>query len=159
MKQILLIVFMTITTKSMAFEIKTSVIINATPQQVWTVFTDFKNIASWNTFIVEISGKVEEGNKIEVELGGMKFTPKVLIFSKENEFKWKGKLIVKGLFDGTHQFLLTDNGDGTTKFEQNENFKGVLIPFLKKKLNTEIRSNFEQMNLALKKTIEKSNSQ
>ena len=154
MKQILLIAFMAITLKSMAFEIKTSIIINATPQEIWSVFSDFKNFGTWNTFITEVSGEIKEGNRIKVIVDGMKFKPDVLVYSEFNEFKWKGKLLFKGIFDGTHQFLIIDNLDGTTTFQQNECFSGILVPLFKKKLSTEIRSKFEKLNLDLKNRVE-----
>ncbi len=138
----------------MAFEIKTSILINATPDKVWDKLTAFESYADWNPFLKEVSGDVKEGNTIQINAGGMKFQPKVLKFEANKEFKWKGHLLLKGLFDGTHQFQLEDHKNGTTTFHHNEYFKGILVPLFKKQLQTDTKKGFEAMNSILKERVE-----
>lgn len=138
----------------MALEIKTSIKINATPTQVWQVFSDFNTYPDWNPFIKEVSGYIAEGKTININAGGMAFQPKVLVFRENKELKWLGKLGFSGIFDGAHHFLLEGNGDGTTTFHHSENFSGILIPLFKKKLLTDTKTGFEKMNKALKKRVE-----
>ena len=60
-------------------------------------------------------------------------------FEKNKEFRWKGKLFFKGLFDGEHYFILSDNKNGTTTITHGEYFSGVLVGLLGKTLiNTEV---------------------
>lgn len=138
----------------MALEIKTSIKINATPKQVWQVFSDFEMYPNWNPFIKEVSGDITEGSTININAGGMAFKPKVLVFKENEELKWLGKLGISGIFDGTHRFLLEDNGDGSTTFHHSEIFSGILIPLFKKKLLTDTKTGFEKTNEALKKRVE-----
>lgn len=143
----------------MAKEISTTILINAAPQKVWAVLTDFKNYPSWNPFITSLSGNVAVGRHIEAQLsppGGkpMTFKPEVLAFDAQKEFRWIGHLLFTGLFDGEHCFRLADNGNGTTTFIQSEKFGGILVPFLKKMLDVNTRQGFDQMNEALKKQVE-----
>lgn len=84
----------------------------------------------------------------------MTFKPKVLTLIKNKELSWLGHLLFPGLFDGKHQFQLIDNGDGTTTFIQSEEFKGLLVSFFKKKLNTNTRNGFIEMNKKLKELAE-----
>ena len=140
--------------KIMATELKTSITIQATPQEVWAVLTNFEEYPSWNPYIKSLTGNVKVGQKIKVDLGKMKFTPKVLVFEDNSEFKWSGHLLFPGVFDGKHRFQLLDNGDGTTTFIQSEEFKGILVPLFKKKLLTETKVDFEKMNLAIKQKVE-----
>lgn len=135
-------------------EITTQIKINATPEQVWNVLTNFDRYGEWNPFIDYIDGDVEVGNKIKVKLGGMKFNPTVLRYSAKNEFVWLGHLGIKGLFDGEHRFRLVDNGDGTTTFIQSEKFNGLLVGMFSKKLDTETLAQFNSMNEALKARVE-----
>ena len=130
-------------------ELKTQININATPKMVWEKLTNFTDY-SWNPFIKSIAGNIKKGNFINVELGGMKFKPEVLQFETNKEFRWKGKLFVKGLFDGEHYFILEEQADGSTVFIQGEIFSGILIPLLKKKLKGETKDYFVAMNDALK---------
>lgn len=134
-------------------ELKTEILINASPEKVWQTLTNFPDY-TWNPFIKSITGEVKVGNTITAELGGMTFKPKVLKFEPQKEFRWKGKLFIKGLFDGEHYFLLEKQNDGSTKFTHGEIFSGILVPLFKKKLMTETKDGFVAMNEALKKSCE-----
>ncbi len=136
------------------------ILIHASPERVWKEFTAFETYPSWNPFIKSLKGKVVVGAKIEVVLTppgkkGMTFKPEVLAFDSLSQLRWIGKLIVKGIFDGEHVFLIKDNKDGTTTFMQFERFKGILIPFMKKMLDGNTLNGFRQMNEALKFRCEK----
>ncbi|PCJ66496.1 MAG: polyketide cyclase [Bacteroidetes bacterium] len=135
-------------------EIKTTILINARPSQVWAVLTDFKKYPDWNPFVKMLKGEVKVGSTIEVNLQGMRFKPEVLTYLENEEFRWKGKLWIKGIFDGEHIFSLKENQDGTTTFEHREKFNGILVRALSKKLDTETKSGFKAMNIALKERVE-----
>lgn len=47
----------------MATEIKTEILINAAPEKIWAILTDFDNYPNWNPFIKTIEGRVEIGSK------------------------------------------------------------------------------------------------
>lgn len=161
MKSLLTIVLITfLTSIAMAKEIKTEIIIKASPERVWAILTDFKNYPNWNPFIKSITGNVAVGNKIIARLEppeakGMTFKPKVLAFDSNREFRWIGHLLFPGLFDGEHKFELIDNGDGTTTFRQSEKFRGILVPLFKKMLDNNTTNGFNQMNQKLKELAEK----
>lgn len=140
--------------------IYSEIIIKASPKRVWQEFTAFENYATWNPFIKSLKGLPVVGNKIEVLLTppdkkGMTFKPTVLAFDSVHQLRWIGKLLIKGLFDGEHTFILKDNKDGTTTFIQFERFRGILIPFMAKMLNENTLNGFNQMNEALKIRCEK----
>ncbi len=144
----------------MAKEITTEVIINAIPEKVWAVFTNFSNYPLWNPFIKSVTGTIAVGHRIAVRLeppggNGMTFKPKVLAFDMNKEFRWLGNLFFPGLFDGEHIFELIDNGNGTTTFRQSEKFKGILVPLFKKMLDTTTKNAFNLMNMKLKEIVEK----
>ncbi len=144
---------------STAKEIKTEILIHATPDKVWAILTKFENYPAWNPFIKSINGDVKIGNKITArieppEAKGMTFKPKVLSFEPNKELSWLGHLMFAGLFDGKHKFELIDNGNGTTTFRQSEKFKGILVPLFKKQLDNNTKKGFEQMNQKLKELAE-----
>ena len=139
----------------MAKQIKTSITINASKEKIWKILTDFENYPEWNSFIKSVTGEVKVGNQIKIKLQGMTFKPIVLTFNENAELKWLGHLWFKGLFDGEHKFKLTDNGNGTTNFEQNENFSGILVKLFAKSLDKDTKNGFEQMNRELKLRAEK----
>ena len=138
--------------------IETSIIIEAPKDKVWSVLTDFERYPQWNPFIKSLTGVTEVGNTISAtiqppESGAMTFKPTVLVFDNEKEFRWKGKLLIKGLFDGEHFFILKDNGNGSTEFIQGEQFGGILVGLLSKAL-VKTEEGFNLMNEALKKECE-----
>ena len=139
-------------------EIKTEIIINAPKEKVWQTFVKVDNYKDWNPFIESITGNIEVGEQIAVHLTppdgkAMTFKPTVLRFDENKEFRWIGKLFVKGIFDGEHYFQLIENQDGTTTFVHGEYFRGILVGLMGGILeNTKI--GFEMMNEALKKEVE-----
>jgi len=147
----------TINLIAMAKEIKTEIVINATPERVWSILISFDNYPNWNPFIKSIKGEVKVGNKIKVNIQApnskvMTFKPRVLAFETNKELSWLGQLLFTGLFDGEHKFELIDNGNGTTTFKQSEKFKGILIGLLNLE-NT--KNGFEAMNVKLKEMAER----
>lgn len=140
-------------------ELKTEILINATPKKVWAVLTDFQYYPEWNPFIKSITGNVAVGNKIIVRLEppeatGMTFKPKVLVFDKNKEFRWLGNFLFPGLFDGEHKFELIDNGNGSTTFIQSEKFKEILVPLLRRMLDINTINRFNLMNQKLRALLE-----
>jgi hypothetical protein len=147
---------------AMVKEIKTEILINATPTKVWSILTNFNNYPNWNPFIKSIIGDVKVGNKIMARIeppdaSGMTFKPKILSYESNKELKWIGHFIIAGLFDGEHKFELIDNGDGTTTFIHSEKFTGLLVGFSTKMLD-KAKQGFIKMNVALKVESERNNS-
>jgi hypothetical protein len=140
-------------------EIRTEILINAQPDKIWTILTDFEKYPSWNPFIKYIKGIVKPNNIIEVRIEppgakGMVFKPVVLAFDNNKELRWLGKLLFSGIFDGEHSFKIIDNKNGTSTFIQSENFKGILVPLFKQQLTNNTTNGFELMNKKLKELAE-----
>lgn len=139
----------------MATIITTSIQIPAPAATIWNILMDFEHYPEWNSFIRSISGNAKVGEQLSVniqpnpEKKPMKFLPKVLACKPNAEFRWKGKLLFNGLFDGEHRFFLKENPDGTTTFTHEERFTGILVPFLKKMLEVDTKNGFIRMNEAL----------
>lgn len=144
-------------------EIRTEILINAAPQKVWRILTDFKAYPAWNPFIKSLEqtsqGELKVGSRLKAliappDASAMTFTPAVTALNVNREFRWLGHLFIPGLFDGEHIFELMENGDGTTTLIHRENFRGLLIPLFKKMLNDNSRRGFELMNRQLKAQAE-----
>lgn len=62
----------------------------------------------------------------------MPFHAVVLNKQENQEFKWRGKLLITGLFDGEHYFQLSTIGENRTRLIHSEEFQGILVrAFLK----------------------------
>ncbi len=140
--------------------VETSIEINATPEQVWSVLTNFETYPEWNPFIKQISGTPEAGQTLSVTIeppGGKSqhFTPRVLSAEPGHELRWLGQVGMARVFDGRHYFVIDTEGqpDGWVKFVHGESFEGLLVPFMAKQLDTKVRQGFEAMNQALAERI------
>lgn len=137
--------------------IDTHVEIAAPTARVWDVLTDFARFPEWNPFITRIDGSPEPGVRLRVEIkppgkSAMTFTPIVLAARPGKELRWRGRLLLPGIFDGEHAFELAERG-GTCSFRQSERFTGLLVPLLGGALAATERG-FQAMNAALKKRAE-----
>jgi len=119
---------------------------------------DFSSFPDWNPFIRLIGGGHQAGESLRLTLkvpDGMEMTigPQILKAEPNKEFRWKGKLIISGLFDGEHYFKLIDLGDGRTQFIHGEQFSGILVGLFGGTV-AKTKIGFEKMNQALKKRCE-----
>lgn len=136
-------------------ELHTEIEIEAPARTIWAILADTPRYADWNPFIRKMEGALAPGSQIEVILkppgkGGLTFRPRVLVVEPERELRWLGHLVIPGIFDGEHYFLIEPLGPTRSRFIQGERFKGVLIPLLSKMIDTSTRQGFEEMNRALK---------
>ena len=140
------------------FELKTEVEIDASPEQVWKVLTDFEKYDQWNPFVTSISGKLAEGERLRVVLSPPEsrdfvIKPVLLKVAPGEELRWRGKLAFEFLFAGEHYFRLHALEDGRTRLAHCENFSGWLVKYLGRTFTHTARG-FVGMNQALKKRVE-----
>jgi hypothetical protein len=139
--------------------ITTEIIIDASKEVVWKVLMDFAAYQEWNPFIKQIVGDRAVGNQLSVQIQppgqkDMQFTPQILVCEQDEEFRWLGKLGVKGLFDGEHYFRLEAIADQQTKFIHGENFSGLFTGIILSMIGKNTRLGFIAMNEALKNRVE-----
>jgi hypothetical protein len=140
--------------------IDTEIAIGGTPEQVWSVLTDFARYPEWNPFIRAVSGDASVGARLVVRIHPpgarpMTFRPTVREASPGRELRWLGHLFVPGLFDGEHVFGIEPAGAGRSLFRQSEQFRGLLVPLLPNAVYERTRRGFEDMNRALRQTVER----
>ena len=144
----------------MAKTIETSIIIAAPPARVWDVLTDFARFPEWNPFVRSIKGGLAVGSRLDVQIAppgkkGMRFRPTVRAADASQELRWLGSLLVPGLFDGEHYFVLEPQGNGMTRFVHGERFSGILVGLIMSMgMLDATRQGFEAMNTALMQRAE-----
>src|SRR2546428_6274197 len=144
-------------------ELSAEIEIEAPPERVWQILTDFPKFFEWNPFIRQMSGEPKTGARLRVRLeppGGraMTFKPKMLNVEPHRELRWLGRLWIPGLFDGEHIFTIERLDEKRVRFIQREKFTGLLVPFMAKGLDRDARRGFEEMNRALKERAEGSSN-
>lgn len=113
------------TTKKL-FSRQTTVAIEiaAPAEKIWKLLTDADNIKSWNSTIVELTGKIAPGEKIQLRAT---LAPERTFKLKVKEFE-PNKRLSWGDAMGTRTFTLAPNADGSTYFQMSETIGGPLFP-------------------------------
>lgn len=140
--------------------LETQIEISATAERVWSVLTNFSAYADWNPMVRSIEGSLEVGKPLNVLIHpegskAMRFTPTLLAVIPNVEFRWKGKFLLPGLFDGNHYFKIENKPEGGVIFHQGEIFTGILVPLFKSSLGGSIKQGFIATNEAIKRESEK----
>ena len=138
-------------------EVHTEIEINAGPEQVWKVLTDFERYDQWNPFITKIVGHANKGSKIEIYLEtpsgkNRKYRPTLTKVEQGRELRWVGKSL---LLNGEHVFTIEQLHAGRVQLVHRELFDGLLTSIFGKSLDTDVKQGFEEMNRALKERAER----
>lgn len=140
-------------------EIKTEIVIESSAETVWQILMDFERYPEWNPLVKSISGEPRAGAKLQMFVqtpgaSAMNLAPTVLVAKECKEFRWLGKLLFGGLFDGEHSCIIEAISENKVRFINGEKFKGILIPLFGGTLKG-AEKGFKLMNEALKERAEK----
>jgi hypothetical protein len=143
----------------MAKQLQAQVDIQASPDRVWEVLTDFAAYSQWNPFITQAHGTARVGERLTNRMqpvGGraITFRPTVLEADPGQRLRWLGRMLAPGIFDGEHTFTIQRLGDGKVRLVQQEQFSGLLAPLMARSLDRHTLPGFELMNQALKRRAE-----
>ena len=134
--------------------ISTFVEIDAPPSRVWDVLVDLPSYPRWNPFIVEAEGKVAVGERLSLRMAlaghePVTIEPHLLVVAPERELRWKGRLLIPGLFDGEHAFVFTPLANGRTRVDHTEKFAGLLLPLARRLIYDATVESFHALDAAL----------
>jgi len=141
-------------------KITTTIDIDAPAARVWDILTDFAAYPSWNPFVLSIAGVQDVGATLSVTVqpsGGsvMSFNPRLIVYEASSELRWKGRVLIPGIFDGEHSFELSPLGPGRVRFAHCEIFTAILAALIfRGRLRRGTEEGFVQMNEALKRRAE-----
>ena len=131
----------------------TEVTIDAPADEVWRILTDFGAYSEWNPQFQQASGVAEIDTRLMLKTQRMTLNPVVLVAEPEQELRWRGSVILPGLFDGEHSFILEPLGENRVRVVQREVFRGLLVPFSSALLR-DTKQKIQAVNRALKARAE-----
>lgn len=137
--------------------IETVVDIAAPPVAVWRVLLDFASYPEWNPFVRRIEGEARVGARLRVTVQPpgrkpMTFRPTVRAAEPGRELRWLGRVLIPGLFDGEHAFVL-ESSEAGCRLCHEERFTGVLAGAFPSML-ADTAKGFEAKNAALARRVE-----
>lgn len=143
-------------------EIFTFTTIDAPKQQVWQVLTTFSAYRQWNPFYTSVDGKCEQGARLHIDVRTdnhtLTYAPQIKRVVPQEELVWSEQLVLPGLFDGEHSFVLESKDGAPTRFVQHDRYSGALVPLLMGLYQPDAEAGFRRMNDALKKRAEQESS-
>lgn len=128
--------------------------IAASPEQVWAIVTDGPNIASWDSGILRIEGRLAAGERIKLvsELNpGRTFPIRVTGWEPGRRLELSGGMPL-GLMRGVRTYTMTPRGEHTD-FSMREVFSGPLLPLIRRSI-PDLQPSFDQYARGLKARAE-----
>ncbi len=140
--------------------LSTEIEIKAPTERVWDLLTDFDAFSTWNPFMPRAAGEIKAGERLDITLqppggSGVNIKPLVLKAEPGRELRWIGRILMPGIFDGEHIFIIEPLGEDRVRFTQMEEFSGLLSSLMTGNLEQSTRSGFAAMNRALKARAER----
>lgn len=131
-------------------DIKREVKINASPEQLWELLTDFNRWNEWNSTIKESSGHSSEGSVLNITINGngqrdSNYHPIVIESKKPEIFRWRANMISDFVFRNDRVFEIQVI-DGVTHFTHKEEFSGLMVPIMWKVLQSFVGPHLDQIN-------------
>jgi len=144
----------------MTKELSSTIDIDAPPPVVWKMLVDFEAFSSWNPFITSAEGPLRVGGRLTLRMqpvGGSAVTirPSLIEVVEGQRLRWRGRLVVRGLFDADHLFIVQPRDANGSRLVQQEQFSGLLVPFFQRSLDRGTLPAFHAMNQALKERAER----
>ena len=137
-------------------QIRTDIVINAPPAEVFAVLADFEQYPNWNPYHRSVQGEFVEGALLHIHIQRpdgeeIDVPPHMQTIVADREISWGGG--IKGVFYGEHRFVLRPSAPGVTHLQHDEDFWGVAVPFTNIS-ETELTKGYQGMNRALKTYVE-----
>ena len=134
------------------------VAIDASPERVWAVLTDFPSFPAWNPFIRSARGRLLPGERLTITLllgrRLVTFRPHLTVVDQPRELRWIARQLMPGLFDVDRRFLIEPVGTSGCRFVQSETGSGLLAPVLMRLMRRGILRGYRAFNAALKSRVE-----
>jgi hypothetical protein len=143
----------------MSKQLRSQIDIDATPEDVWQVLSDFGSHPQWNPFITRAEGEAQPNSRLVMRMQpvgarGTTVHPTVVEATPGHRLRWQGRLGMPGIFDADHTVTIIPREEGRVRLSQDEHFGGLLVPLLARSLDRHTQPAFEAMNAALKHRAE-----
>jgi hypothetical protein len=84
----------------------------------------------------------------------MTFHPTILKVETNRQLRWRGHVLLPAVLSGEHIFEIEQLSAGSVRFVHREQFTGLLVPLLWRRLQRDSGRGFNEMNARLKELAE-----
>ena len=139
--------------------VHTEIVIDATPEQVWTVLTDTKSYPQWAVFMEAIEGKIRDQGQITAHFRPNEKKEKVnkvthtISVTEGKEFSWS-ETVMMGIKDH-HRYIVEPMPNGQTRFIQSDLVKSGMSWLMGNSLIKFEKENYPKFNRSLKAEVER----
>lgn len=107
--------------------------IEAAPDAVWDVLTDFFGDRERNPLLRSVQGRPHVESMLTIQVFSIASSPvrsqaQVTVVKAGRDLRWVGRRIASGLLDEEHRFALRQSGNATV-VQHTRQFTGILVPF------------------------------
>jgi demethylmenaquinone methyltransferase / 2-methoxy-6-polyprenyl-1,4-benzoquinol methylase len=140
--------------------IAAEVVVDAPPERIWSVLTDFAAYPEWNPFMFSVEGAPEAGAHLRITMqrrGGMvlRFGARVSVSDPPRELAWRGEGLkghLLGLVRGERRVVIDPIANDRSRLSMCTTFSGLLTPLMG--WVERYREAFTEMEVALKARVE-----
>lgn len=113
-------------------EVSADIEINASPERVWSILTDFPAYPTWNPYIYPVRGEAKAGTQLELTLHAgtspVTFQATVLTAEPPRQLSWAVRVFDVGVFERSQTFTIDEVGPHRVRLTSRERFRGLLLP-------------------------------
>lgn len=142
-----------------SYSVHTEVTIDAPPEKVWAVLTDFEKLAEWSPGMVAFEGEFRQDGpaKVTFKIGigqhTQNFDHPLVHFEEGRMFGWSAPLPMMHMHDN-HKYIVEPREDGKTQFIQSDQFVGSGAHYIGGMFARQTMQNYVEFNRALKARVE-----
>lgn len=139
-----------------SYDIQTGIEIDAEPEAIWRVLTDFSSYDDWNPMLRNVQTDLQPGAQVRFEVlregaRPLKLKASITTIREPRGLAWRGGSAA--IICGEHYFRVEPLAGGRCRFHHGEHFTGVLLPLIKGTLKNAPEL-YRAMNEALKRRVE-----
>ena len=134
---------------------ESTALIDADPSAIWAILTDAPAYPSWDSGVLKLDGRVEQGEKLKVTSEAnpkRAFPVKVTELRPGEHMTWTGGMPL-GLFKGERVFRTEPEG-GATRFTMREDYTGPLAGLMFRSI-PDLQPSFDKFASGLKQRAER----
>ena len=140
---------------------QTTFAVNASAARVWDALTALDRYPEWNPQIPQMTGRLQPGERINLQLAlpgrpPMALTATIEEARPEALLTWRGHVLAPWFFEGFRRFEIEPVGPTQVRVTHIEDVHGLLAPLFGLAFGARVQSSHDALNAALKARAEAS---